>query len=229
MTMEKFAVMGLGRFGSGLARALSAAGAEVIAIDRQMKPVEALRDQVTLAVKLDSTDEDAMRSQGVAEVDAAIVGIGENFEASALTVAVLRGFGVPYIIARAEDDIQARILRSIGAHEIASPEEESAVRWGHRLQLPPLGQYVELGEAHSLISLVAPSKFVGKTLVELDLRNKFGVNLVAIERATAGQKGSVVQTAKRTTVVPTPKTTIQPGDVLALVGAEEAFRALPRD
>ena len=227
--MQKFAVMGLGRFGAGLARALSAAGAEVIAIDRHSKPVEALRDLVTLSVKLDSTDEEAMRSQGVAEVDAAIVGIGEDFEASALTVAVLKGFGVPYIVARAENVIQARILRSIGAQEIASPEEESAVRWGHRLQLPVLGQYVELGDAHSLISLVAPAAFIGKTLIEVNLRSEFGVNLIAIERAAGGADADLEQKARRTTIVPTAATVINEGDVLVLVGSDEAFKSLPRD
>ncbi len=227
--MQKFAVIGLGRFGAGLARALSAAGAEVIAIDRHAKPVESLRDLVTLAVKLDSTDEEAMRSQGVAEVDAAIVGIGEDFEASAVTVAVLKGFGVPYIVARAENAIQARILRSIGAHEIASPEEESAVRWGHRLQLPVLGQYVELGEGYSLISLPVPVAFVGKTLIELKLRSAFGVNLIAIERTAGGADADLEQKARRTTIVPSATTTINDGDVLVLVGADDAFKALPRD
>lgn len=227
--MDKFAVMGLGRFGAGLARALSAAGAEVIAIDRHTKPVESLRDLVTLAVKLDSTDEEAMRSQGVAEVNAGIVGIGEDFEASALTVSILKGFGIPYIVARAENAIQARILRSIGAHNIASPEEESAVRWGHRLQLPGLGQYVELGEDHSLISLAAPPTFVGKTLIELHLRSEFGVNLIAIERPAGGADAGLEQKARRATIVPSATTPIQAGDVLVLVGANDAFKALPRD
>ncbi len=227
--MDKFAVMGLGRFGAGLARALSAAGAEVIAIDRHTKPVESLRDLVTLAVKLDSTDVEAMRSQGVAEVNAAIVGIGEDFEASALTVAILKGFGIPFIVARAENAIQARILRSIGAHDIASPEEESAVRWGHRLQLPALGQYVELGEDHSLISLAAPPVFVGKTLIELHLRSEYGVNLIAIERPAGGADAGLEQKARRATIVPSATTKIQASDVLVLVGANEAFKALPRD
>ena len=125
--MSRFAVIGLGRFGRGLARALTADGAEVIAVDRNPKLVEAVRDEVTVAVRLDSTDAEALRAQGIAEVDLAIVGIGEQFESAALTVAVLRELGVPRIYARAESDIQGQILSRIGAHEIVNPEQESAL------------------------------------------------------------------------------------------------------
>ena len=227
--MDKYAVIGLGRFGAGLARALAVAGAEVIAIDRQSKPVDRVRDEVTLAVRLDSTDEEALRSQGVGDVDAAIVGIGDDFESSALTVAVLKDLGVPYIVARAENEIQERILRSVGAHEVSSPEHESALRWAHRLQLPVLGQYIELGEAHSVISVPAADAFVGKTLLELDFRNTYGASLIAIERPIADAQSAPDRKARRTMIVPTGKTTIQAEDVLVLVGANDALTALPRD
>lgn len=226
--MDKYAVIGLGRFGAGLARALAGAGAEVIAIDRQSKPVDRVRDEVTLAVRLDSTNEEALRSQGVGEVDAAIVGIGDDFEASALTVAILKDIGVPYIVARAENEIQERILRSVGADEVSSPEFESALRWAHRLQLPALGQYIELGEDHSLVSMQAPEPFVGKTLVELDFRNTYGANLIAIERPIVDAQAPPDRSPRRTWIVPTGKTTIQAEDVLVLVGTNDALTALPR-
>jgi len=225
--MDKYAVIGLGRFGAGLARALAGAGAEVIAIDRQSKPVERIRDEVTLAVRLDSTDEEALKSQGVREVDAAIVGIGDDFEASALTVAILKDIGVPYIVARAENEIQERILRSVGADDIASPEFESALRWAHRLQLPALGQYIELGEDHSLVSMKAPESFVAKSLLELDFRNIYGVNLVAIERPPAETDRPAGRKGRRTLIVPTGKTTIQAEDVLVLLGTNETLKSLP--
>lgn len=227
--MDKYAVIGLGRFGAGLARALAGAGAEVIAIDRQSKPVDRVRDEVTLAVRLDSTDEEALRSQGVGDVDAAIVGIGDDFESSALTVAVLKDLGVPYIVARAENEIQERILRSVGAHEVSSPEYESALRWAHRLQLPVLGQYIELGDEHSVISVPAADAFVGKTLLELDFRNTYGANLIAIERPIADAQAAPDRKTRRTLIVPTGKTTIQAEDVLVLVGANDALTELPRN
>jgi len=226
--MQKYVVIGLGRFGAGLARTLARAGAEVIAIDRQSRPVERVRDEVTIAVRLDSTDEDALKSQGVAEVDVAMVSIGENFEATALTVAILKSMEVPYIVARAESEIQERILRAVGAHDVSAPEHESALRWAHRLELSAVGHYIELGEAHSLVSLPAPESFVGRTLVELDVRNQFGVNLIAIKRPPAEAEGEGPSHAEREMILPRGTTSIQEGDALLLVGENEAISAFPR-
>ena len=226
--MQKFAVIGLGRFGQRLARALAANGAEVIAIDRDLRLRESVRDDVTLAVRLDSTDAEALGAQGVAEVDVAVVGIGEEFEATALTVAVLQELGVPRIYARAMNEIQGQILSRIGADQIVNPEQESALRWAHRLMLPDLQQYVELGENHAMVYTTAPAVFCGKTPAELALRSKYGVNLVAIERevrvSTAGEKPPP---SAPVISVPEADTTILPDDVLILVGPNEALSKLP--
>jgi trk system potassium uptake protein TrkA len=226
--MVRFAVIGLGRFGQRLARALTADGAEVIAVDREAKLVEAIRDEVALAVRLDSTDADALRAQGVAEVDVAIVSIGEAFEASALTVAVLKELGVPRIFARAETDIQGQILSRIGAEEIVNPEQESALRWAHRLMLPNLQQYVELGENHAMVQISAPGALCHKTPLQLNLRRKYGVNLVAIKREVrvAGQAEGAPATSSVITV-PEADTTILPDDILILVGSNKALSSLP--
>lgn len=226
---KKYAVIGLGRFGAGLARALARAGGEVIAVDRESRPVEKLRDEVTIAARLDSTDEDALRAQGVAEVDVAVVSIGDNFEATALTVAILKSMEIPYVVARAESEIQERILRAVGAHDVSAPEHESALRWAHRLELSAVGHYIELGDAHSLVSLPAPRSFVGRTLVELDVRNQFGVNLIAIERGTTDERGDAPSPSVRTMVIPRGSTKIQAGDALLVVGENEAITAFPRD
>jgi trk system potassium uptake protein TrkA len=204
--------------------------AEVIAVDRNGKSVEQVRDEVTLAVRLDSTDEEALKAQGINEVDVAVVGIGEDFESAALTVATLKHLGVKRIIARAESEIQAKILLRVGADEIASPEGESALRWAHRLMLPSLKQYVELGEGHSLIHIDAPQRFHNKTLIELDLRNKFGVNLIAIERGPTGKPDQPPRAAAAPVIeVPQAATKILPGDTLILVGSNENIAELPRE
>ncbi|MFQ5495505.1 MAG: NAD-binding protein [Phycisphaerae bacterium] len=238
----KFAVIGLGRFGLHLARDLAATDAEVIAIDRQTKLVEQLRDVVTLAVRLDSTDEDALKAQGVHEVDVAVVGIGDDLESAAVTVAVLKTLGIPHIIARAENEMQARILTRIGADQTVSPERESALRWAHRLMLPSLLQYIELGEHHSIISLPAPAAFHHKTLLELDMRNAYGVNLIAIERGAPAVADATGQTPgdkpdrrarparkARLMDVPSAGTRVLPEDVLILVGTNDQLAELPRD
>lgn len=228
--MHRFAVIGLGRFGQRLARALAEAGAEVLAIDRRPRPVEEIRDAVALAVCLDSSDEEALRSQPVAELDAAIVGIGEDFESAVLTVATLKQLGVPRIIARAETDLQARILSAVGATEIASPDTEAATRWAHRLMLPDLTQYIELGEGYSLVNIPAPSAFVGSTLRRLELRRRYGINVVAIERQVTVQHAPESEpTQARQMMVPLPDTMIEPGDRLVLVGSDEHLASLPRD
>lgn len=228
--MDKFAVIGLGRFGQRLARSLTSAGAEVIAIDRDAGVVASIRDDVALAVRLDGTDAEALKLQGLPEVDVAIVGIGEEFESSALTVATLKELGVKRIIARAETDIQETILKRVGADEVARPEHESALRWAHRLMLAELKQYIELGDGHSMIYTTAPSRFHHKTLKELDMRNEFGVNLIAIERVVSVTKGEEKPANSRPVIeVPTAETTIVPQDVLVLVGSNEALSKLPRD
>lgn len=225
---KKFAVIGLGRFGQHLARALALAEAEVIAIDRHGKLVEQIRDDVTLAVRLDSTDEDALKAQNVHEVDVAVVSIGDDFESEALTVAVLKGLGVGRIIARSENEMQTRILMSIGADETVSPEQESSTRWAHRLMLSGLKHYIELGDEHSIVHATAPLAFHGKALHELDMRNTYGVNLIAIERERAVAEGEAGGTA-RSVIVPSASTKVLPSDVLILLGTNDDLSKLPKD
>lgn len=217
--MQRFAVIGLGRFGEHLAKALTSSGDEVIGIDRDAELVDNIRDEVAVAVRLDGTDRAALEAQGVGEVDAAIVGIGEDFESSALTVAALKEMGVPRIVARAMTPTQASILRKVGADEIAYAEQESALRWARRLTLPNLKQYVELGEDHALVYMTAPAPLCGKSLAELDLRKKFGVNVVAVQHGSSGEAGAFA--------VPAPDTVIRPGDVLIVVGSSEHLGKLP--
>ena len=228
--MQKYAVIGLGRFGQELARALAATGAEVIAIDRAARLVEPLRDVVTLAVCLDSSDAEALESQGVNQVDVAIVGMGDHFEASALTVALLKELGVKRVVARAQKDIQAKILKSVGADDIVAPEKESALRWAQRLTMTNLKQYIELGERHSLVYMDAPASFQGRTPQQLDLRNKHEVNLIAIERGTAVRTDPTSGEVSDTVIeVPRADTEILPGDTLILIGPSDVFARLPRD
>jgi trk system potassium uptake protein TrkA len=228
--MRKFAIIGLGRFGMQLARALSEAGSEVVAIDRDPKLVEQISDDVTVAVCLDSTDEEALRAQEIDRIDTVIVGIGSDFESAALTVAILRRMNVRRVIARAERDIQRRILLSIGAHEVVSPERESALRWSQRLSLPNIREHVELGEDYSIVYVSAPRTFHNRTLEDLHLRNKYGVNVVAIHRQEhpTEQEG---RSEGRTSVISLPRadTVILPDDVLIVVGANDELSRLPQD
>ncbi|MFG0258323.1 MAG: potassium channel family protein [Phycisphaerales bacterium JB043] len=226
--MERFAVIGLGRFGSRLARNLAAQGAEVIAIDHDRQIVEELRDQVTLAIALDATDEQALKLQGVDQVDCAIVGIGHNFEANALTTALLKSLRIQKVISRAGSHMQAQILQRIGADAIVNPEDESADRWSHRLLASFLIEHVELGPGYALVQMPVPDAWQGKKLAELDLRLKYKVNIVAIKRRVASASPSGAESAhERVLDLPQPQSRLTVDDTLIIAGFDDDIRALP--
>ncbi len=226
--MDRFAVIGLGRFGSRLAANLAASGAEVIAVDRERALVEEMRDRVTLAVALDSTDETALKLQGVDQVDTAVVGIGHNFEANALTTALLKQLRVKRVLSRAANSMQARILTRIGADAVVSPEDESADRWSHRLLSPFMIDHVELGEGYALVQMAAPAAWRGKTLAELDLRRKFNVTVVAIKRRVESSSPTGVDTMETRVVdLPLPNSKLGGDDTLIIAGYDSDLERLP--
>jgi trk system potassium uptake protein TrkA len=223
--MERFAVIGLGRYGGRLATMLTDAGAEVVAIDQNKDLVENLRDRVSLSVSMDSTDEEALIAQGIDKVDAAIVCIGTDFEASALTTVILKQIGVPRVISRATSNTRGDILSRIGADEIANPEKESAERWRDRLLAPAMIERVIIGEGFSLAQFPAPPSFHNKTLKQLAVNTKYKVLVVAIRRESAREDGKTG--GKPVITVPGPDTAIYPEDVLLVIGSDEALKAFP--
>ena len=226
--MKRFMVVGLGRFGQRLAKELTEAGHEVIAVDAREAIVERMRDEVALAVCLDATEPEALKSQGVDKVDTAVVAIGEDFEANALATATLKELGVRYVISRASTSIQRRILDRIGADQVIFPEEEMAVRLAGHLANPQIIDHVELSEGHSLVQIRAPAVWFDRTLSEIDLRKKHEVNLVAIKRPVKRQDSSGGEVVEEQVLdLPMPHTTIREGDVLVLVGTTESLAALP--
>jgi trk system potassium uptake protein len=227
--MRKFAVIGLGRFGQKLAIALTMSEVEVIAIDQNREIIEQIRDQVTHAVRLDSTDEDALRAQGVDKVDVAIVGIGQGgrgFESAILTVVNLKALGVPQIYARAESLIEGQVLSKIGATEVIYPEIESAQRWAYKLITPQITEKIDFAPGYSIASMIAPAGYHEKTVLDLQLRQKYHVNLVSIKRGEktedAKQKGEVIN-------VPLPDTVIYEGDILMVAGSDADLARLPQE
>ena len=226
--MSRYAVIGLGRFGQKLAKLLAQSGAEVIAIDNDSEIVQRVRDDVTLAVRLDSTDEQALLDQGVDKVDCAVVGIGANFEANVLTVSTLKKIGVRRVVGRAGSGVRGEILKRIGADEVVFPEDESATRWANRLITPQFEDFIELDEGHSLVQVPAPQAFVNKTPRDLGLRAKHGLNLVAIRRPVSPQAGADPDAqAWRVIPVVDPDDAIEPGDILVLIGSNESLARLP--
>jgi trk system potassium uptake protein TrkA len=229
--MKRFAVIGLGRFGKKLAIALAMSGAEVIAIDKNRDEIELIRDQVSHAVRLDSTDEEALKAQGIDKVDVVIVGIGQGtgqgFESAVLTVVNLKQIGIKQIYARAEDLIAGEVFSKIGATEVIYPEIESAQRWAYKLIAPQIGEKIDFAPGYSLARVKAPASFDGKTVMDLQLRQKYNVNLVAIKRdeeskAKKSEKGSIIN-------VPMPSTIIYQDDILMVAGSDVDLAKLPQE
>lgn len=228
--MRRFAVIGLGRFGNKLAIALSMSGAEVIAIDKNRELIEQIRDQVAHAVRLDSTDDEALKAQGVDKVDVAIVGIGQGhggFEAAILTVVNLRELGVKNIYARSESLIAGQVFSAVGATEVIYPEIESAQRWAYKLIAPQIHDKIDFAPGYSIAKIDAPAGFDEKTILDLQLRQKFNVNVVAINR---GDRGKAKKTEKTDIVsVPMPDTVVYEEDVLMVAGSEADLAKLGQE
>jgi trk system potassium uptake protein TrkA len=235
--IRRFAVIGLGRFGSRLAERLALAGQEVIAIDENRQRIEEIRDKVTLAISLDATDEEALRSQGIDQVDVAVVGIGHGFEAGALIVSVLKQMGVPKVIGRAMTGNIGIILRRIGADDVVNPEQESADRWCTRLVGPEFIAHHELDEHHHLVEVACPKHWQGKTLQQLEPRAKLNLYIVALRRPLVSEEGPAGKRASGAEqdpegrppmriVPPNPTEPLQAQDVLIVMGHDSDLARL---
>ncbi|HID10031.1 MAG TPA: TrkA family potassium uptake protein [Candidatus Latescibacteria bacterium] len=208
--MRQFVVFGLGRFGFETATRLSELGAEVIAVDREMRLVEQIKDLVAQAVCMDCTDEAALRSLGIEDVDAAVVAIGDSIEVNILTAAILRDLGVKRIVARAASPLHGRILQRIGVHQVIYPEIQIAQQVARGLMGPGVLSYIMLAEEQSLVELPAPEGLIGKTIADTNFRKRHNLMIIGIRRG----EGCFVS-------LPGPEEQLEEGDVLMVVGKDE--------
>jgi trk system potassium uptake protein TrkA len=222
MKKQTFAIIGLGRFGSAMARTLTELGQDVIGIDSNEERVQKHADLIRSAVQLDANDERALRTAGVQDVDVAVISIGENIEASLLAVMLVKDLGVPRVIAKAVTTLHGRILERIGVNRVIFPEREMAMRVAHSLVVANVLDYIELSRDFSIIEMPAPEAFIGKSLKEIQLRNRYGLTLIAIKRKPEGGG------PEATNVAPTADDKILAGDVLALLGSNERLAQLDK-
>jgi len=216
-----FAVFGLGTFGLEVCRVISEKGGTVIAVDNQVDLIEKVKNMVTQAILIDSTDEQSLKNAPIEDIDVAVVGIGQNVESSILTTAVLKNLGVPYIIARAISDIHGQVLKQVGATEVVNIEIEEGKRIANKLISPDIIDKFYIGQNQLLAEVVISKKFVGKSIMELDLRRKTNVNIISIKRinTTVDELGNPV--VESMVEFPSPSTVIKKNDILVVVGTEK--------
>ena len=214
--MKSYIVIGLGRFGSEVARQLYAQGCEVLAVDNSQELIQQISDEVTHAAVADARDKDVLRALGAKEFDCGIVAIGDSLADSVLATMNLKELGVGYVVCKAHDETHREVLKKLGADRVVIPEKEQAGRLAKSLSSHNVLDYIELSDDYGIIDVPAPGSWQDKSLIELNVRAKLGVNILAIKR-----DGGI-------TVSPAADYRICKGDVLVILGGTAALKAVQK-
>ena len=214
MKAKQFLVLGLGRFGTSVARTLCELGQEVLAVDANEHLVEAIAPHVTQAIQLDATDEDALASLEVQSFDVAIVSIGQNTRDSILVSVLLKELGVPYLVAKANDELHAKVLRKIGVDRVVFPERDMGARLARNLLTPNVLELMELTGDYQIIEIRVPAKWVDNSIIDLNVRRRYGLNILAILRG------------ERFLVSPAPDMLFEQGDTVLVMGRKDDIEHL---
>lgn len=215
---NKFAVIGLGQFGTSIARTLAGRGAEVLAIDINLDKVEAMKDDVAYAVSLDSTDVKALQAQNIMDMDAVVVAIGENFEGLLLTTVRLMELGIKRLIARAANAQQRMILEKVGVEEILSPEDTVGKTVAEMLLHPNMHSFLPLPDDYEIVEINTPNRVVNQTVSEVGLREKYNLNLITIKRIYEEEKEGEVVKVEHIIGVPKGDTVLYETDIIIILG-----------
>ncbi|MCL5290758.1 MAG: potassium channel family protein [Bacillota bacterium] len=210
--MKQFAVIGLGRFGTSVAITLTKMGYEVLALDSSEERINDIVEEVTHAVQIDALDEHALKAVGIRNFDVVVVGIGQDIQANILVTVMLKEMGVKNVVAKAQDALHGKVLERVGADKVVFPERDMGVKVAHALISKNVMEQISLSPEYSLVEMLAPSQFVGKTLVESGARNKYGVSILAIRRA------------EEIMISPGANQMIKEGDVLVVIGKTEKLQ-----
>lgn len=178
---KSFAVFGLGRFGASVALALADAGAEVMVVDNNPENISEISDQVTCAITADLTEPDVIKNLGISNMDAVLVAMSQDLEASIMCVMVSKELGVPFVLAKAKDVRMGDILTRIGADKIIYPEFETGIRTARKLISSDFLEFFDLSEKMSMIEMLPKESWVGHSLKELNLRQKYNINVIAVK------------------------------------------------
>jgi len=214
--MKQFAVIGLGNFGYYLATQLYKKGYEVLAIDKKPNLVQEIKDKVNQAIVADATERDTLEAMGLEQMDAAVVCIGSVLSNSILVTLNLKDIGVKRVLAKALSEAHGRILYKIGASEVFFPEKDLALSLAERIHNPNMIDYLPFLEGYSIIELSPPQDFIGKSLRELDLINRLGIQIIAVKEVIKDQL----------VFIPTAKFVLKDSDILIMLGRNESLDKL---
>ena len=212
--MKQYIVIGCGRFGSSVASTMHLLGHQVMSIDKNEDSVQSISDKVTHSLIVDVTDEQALRSLGLGNFDVAVVAIGSDIRASIMATLIAKEMGVELIICKAKDELQAKVLYKIGADRVVFPERDMGVRVAHNLVSDNILDHIELDPEYSIVEIVTPNSWVGKTLIELELRARYEITVLAIK------------TGKNINVTPSPDEELTAGSILVIIGQNTSITAI---
>jgi len=212
--MKSYIVVGLGRFGSETAIRLQELGGEVLAIDRNSEFVQQISNSVTQAVVGDARDIEVLKALGAQDFDCGIVAIGGSLGDSVLATMNLKELGIPYVVSKAHNETHRQVLEKLGANKVVIPEQEQADRLARNLSSPNVLDYIELSADYGIIEVPAPSLWLGKSLKDLNVRAKLGVNIIAVKHG------------EDINVSPGAEYKIRTGDVMVVLGGTNELKAV---
>lgn len=226
----KYIIIGLGNFGASLSEKLTKLGNEVIGVDMNMSKVEAMKDKITHAVNLDSTDITAVSTLPLSDTDVVIVGIGEDKGANIMSTALMKQLHVKRLISRAVSPLQEMVLEAMGVDEIIHPEEETAERWAKKLNLSGVVDSFEVNRDYSIIETEVPEEFDGRTLEEIGLKRKYDI-IVLTTMKISREKNEIGSDRQVTNVqgVASAKTVLHKFDIMVLYGHNKNLKRLLKD
>jgi trk system potassium uptake protein TrkA len=221
----KFIVVGLGYFGSSLASELTEQGHEVIGLDNKMSHVEMYKARISHTICMDCTDQMAVNSLPLKDTDVVVVGIGEDFGASVMATATFKQASVKRLIARAISPLHQTVLEAIGVDDIIRPEQESAERLAHTLEMKGVINSFGISDEYSLVEINVPSRYIGKTVSDADIRNRYNLNVITIKREKESVNLFNLRVKKKQVIgVLTPDEELKENDVLVVFGKEVDFK-----
>ena len=212
----KFAIIGLGSFGSNIAKTLYEKGNEVLAVDADKEKIEEVKNFVSHAINMDAADKENLQALGIKDMDVVVVSLGPEMEASILTVLYLNEIQTKRIVAKALTEDHAKILESVGATEVIYPEKDMAIKTALKLSAPNVLEYLPLISGFGIQEIAPPEKFIGKNLRELDLRNKYGIQVIAIKELIP----------EKTTFVPKADFVLKDSDILVIMGEDKQLEKI---